>query len=80
MTPHQRKLQAALARAYLADLRERVLRVACPACGAKKRKPCLHHDGPRKGRPMAGHHGARAHAANLAGLVKGPAYWRARKN
>jgi hypothetical protein len=69
----------ALEREYLADLYERTLRAPCTRCGARPRKPCLHTDGPRKGKPMAKYHGVRSDEANVRGYVKGPRYWRAKK-
>ena len=80
MTPHQRKTRNALDRAYLADLRRRVLLSRCPACGAPRLRACVHLSGPRRGQPMAGYHGSRSDEANRAGHVKGPVYWRSRRS
>lgn len=81
MTPQQKKMRAALERAYLADLRERTQRASCPRCGAKPRKPCIHDSGPRRGLTMAGSHTDRAAEANRRSYVnvRGPRYWAHRR-
>lgn len=67
MTPAERRIVIAARRAYVADLRRRTLRVACPHCGAPQGVPCR---GTQQ-EFILGIHWLRKDAAKLEGHVAG---------